>query len=172
MKTIRALYLPFLILATIPLLASMCSKKNNDPVPKNAHPATVTSVWAWQHLYIDPPADNIDDILKFYVDLSILTNKCVPIFLYEFKADGTVVPYEQKYCATTGISALTLGPQTGDKWSVSGNKITMTHADGSKDVADLELTDGTSTTGTKIKVMIWKRQVGAQKYTWRFEREL
>ena len=170
MKMIRVLYLPFLILATIPLLASMCSKKNNDPAPKNSHPATVASVWAWQHLYIDPPAGNIDDILGFYVQLSEMTNKCLPIFLYEFKTDGTILPYEQTICTATGISALALGPQTGDKWSVSGNKITITHADGSKDVADLELKDGALSTGAKTKVMIWKRKVGTQQYTWRFER--
>lgn len=170
MKTIRSACLTALLLATLPLLAVMCSKKNNDPAPKNLHPSTVASVWAWQNLYVDPPVDNITDILDFYVKLNEITTKCLPLLLYDFQRDGSLVAVPQKFCQSGGISALNLGPQTGDKWSVRGNKMVITHADGSKDEADLELKDGTSGTGAKTKVMIWKRKVGNQMYTWRFER--
>lgn len=172
MKLIRSTCLAVLLLATLPLLAVMCSRKNNDPAPQNAHPSVVASVWSWENLYVDPPVDNITDILDFYIQLNILTAKCLPILLYEFKADGSLIPYEQPVCQSTGSSALKLGPQTGDKWSVKGSKITITHADGSKDEADLELKDGTSGSGAKAKIMIWKRKIGTQQYTWRFGRNV
>lgn len=172
MKPIRLLYLSALLLLTLPLLAPSCNNKKDNPTPQNAHPAAVASVWAWQKLLVSPPVSGIDDILDFYVQLNLATNKCLPIFLYDFKSDGTVVPIEQTICQTTGISALQLGPKTGDKWSVSGSKIIMTHADGSQDEAELELTDGTLSSGAKSKVMTWKRNVNDQIYTWKFERKL
>jgi hypothetical protein len=58
-----------------------------------------------------------------------------------------------------------------DRWSVTGSKIVISHSDGSTDEADLELTDGTLSSGAKSKVMSWKRQVGNQQYTWEFERK-
>lgn len=172
MKTIRSACLVALILATLPLLAVMCSKKSNDPAPKNSHPSTVASVWAWQNLYVDPPVDNITDILDFYVQLNLITAKCLPLFLYDFQGDGSLVAIQQTICQSSGVSALKLGPQTGDKWSVSGSKVVITHADGSKDEADLELKDSTLPGGAKSKIMIWKRKIGTQLYTWRFERKV
>lgn len=172
MKTIRLPRLTGLLLLTLPLLAPMCSKKNNDPAPQNAHPAAVASVWAWQKLLVDPPVDNITDILDFYVQLNLITSKCLPIFEYEFKRDGSLVPYEQKICQATGLNPLQFGPRTGDRWSVNGNKILITHLDGSADEADLELMDGTLSSGAKSKVMIWKRKIGDRQYTWKFERKL
>lgn len=170
MKTTRSGCLMALLI--LPLLASTCSKKNNDPAPKNTHPSTVASVWAWTHLYIDPPVDNITDILDFYVQLNLITAKCLPIFLYEFKADGSLVAIQQTICQSSGISALKTGPQPGDKWAVNGSKIVITHADGSQDEAELKLTDETLSSGAKSKVMTWKRKIGTQVYTWKFERKV
>ena len=164
--------LSVLLLLTLPLLAPMCGKKEKDPMPKGSHPATVASVWAWQKLLIDPPVDNITDILDFYVQLSVMTSKCLPIFEYEFKSDGSIIPYEQKICQATGVSPVQFGPKTGDKWSVSGNKITITHLNGAKDEADLELKDGTLGSGAKSKLMIWKRTIDGHQYTWVFERQI
>lgn len=172
MKTIRFPYRSVLLLLTLPLLAPFCSKKNNDPAPKNTHPTAIVSVWAWQKLLVDPPVDNITDILDFYVQLSVLTTKCLPLFEYEFKADGSIIPYEQKICQASGLSPVQFGPRTGDKWSVKGSKIIITHLDGSSDEGDLELTDGTLSSGAKSKVMTWKRQVDGRMYTWKFERKL
>ncbi|WP_018621729.1 hypothetical protein [Spirosoma luteum] len=114
MKPIRFLYLPVLLLLSLPLLAPSCSNKNSDPVPAATHPASVASVWAWQKLQVSPPVGNIDDILDFYIQLNLITSNCLPIFLYEFKSDGTVVPLEQTICASSGNSALEMGPQMGD----------------------------------------------------------
>ncbi len=172
MKTIRFPYLSVLLLVTIPLLAPFCSKKHNDPSPKNAHPSAIVSVWAWQKLLVAPPLDNIDDILGLYVQISVLTTKCLPLFEYEFKADGSIVPYKQTICQSSGLSPVEFGPRTGDKWSVNGNKIKITHLDGSSDEGDLELKDGTLSSGAKSKIMIWKRKVGDRMYTWEFERKL
>ncbi|MDB5241560.1 MAG: hypothetical protein JWP57_2185 [Spirosoma sp.] len=173
MKTIRFPYLSVLLLLTLPLLAAFCSKKTSDPTPKNTHPVTVASVWAWKHLYVSPPVENnIDDIVDFYVQLSLLTSKCLPELLYEFKSDGTLIPISQTICAASGLSPLQFGPRTGDTWSVNGSKIVISHVDGNRDEADLELTDGTLSSGAKSKVMTWKRQIGNQQYTWEFERKL
>lgn len=172
MKTVRFPYLSVLLLLTLPLMVSFCSKKTSDPAPQSSHPSTVVSVWAWQKLLVDPPVDSIDDILDFYVQLSLLTAKCLPLFEYEFKANGSIVPLQQTICASTGTGPLQYGPRTGDTWLVNGRKIVITHADGSKDEADLELTDGTLSSGAKSKVMTWKRKIGDQTYTWKFERKL
>ncbi|QIP14868.1 hypothetical protein G8759_20720 [Spirosoma aureum] len=172
MKTTRSLYQAAFVLLTLPLVASMCGKKNSDPAPQNTHPSTVASVWAWQKLLVSPPVGNIDDILDYYVQINLITNKCIPLLLYEFKSDGTIVPMEQSICQASGLSGLTLGPQTGDKWSVNGSKIIITHADGSKDEATLDLSDKTSGDGSKSKVMTWKRTLDSQTYTWIFERKL
>lgn len=171
MKPTRLICVAVLLLTTLPLLAPSCGK-SRDPAPKNAHPATVASVWAWQNLLISPPVGNIDDILDFYVQLNVVTAQCLPIFLYDFKSDGTITPIQETICPATGISALSFGPQTGDKWSVSGSTITITHPDGSKDAASLELKDGTLASGAKSKIMIWKRKIGDQTYTWKFERKV
>jgi hypothetical protein len=172
MKNVRFPYLSVLLLVTLPLLAPFCSKKNSDPTPQNTHPATVASVWAWQKLLVDPPVDNITDILDFYVQLNLLTSKCLPLFIYDFKTDGSITPIQQTICASTGSSPPQYGLQTGDTWAVQGSKIIITHTDGSRDQADLELTDGTLSSGAKSKVMIWKRRIGDRLYTWRFERQL
>lgn len=172
MKTIRFPYLSVLVLLTLPLLAPFCSQKTSDPTPQSSHPATVASVWAWKHLYVSPPVDNIDDIVDFYVQLNLLTSKCLPLLLYDFKSDGSLVPIPETICATGGLSSLQSGLKTGDTWSVNGSKIVISHTDGSKDEADLELIDGTLSSGAKSKVMTWKRQIGNQKYTWEFERKL
>lgn len=171
MKRIRLICVAGLLLTTLPLVATKCGK-NSDPDPKNAHPATVAGVWAWQNLLVSPPVGNIDDILDFYVQLNLATAQCLPIFLYDFKSDGTITPIQQTICTATGISALSFGPQTGDKWSVSGSTITITHPDGSKDAGSLELKDGTLASGAKSKIMIWKRKIGDQTYTWKFERKV
>ncbi len=172
MKTKRFPYLSVLVLLTLPLLAPFCSKDTSDPTPQSSHPATVASVWAWTHLYVSPPVDNnIRDIVDFYTQLSLLTSKCLPLLLYDFKSDGTLIPIPETICAAGGLSSLPSGPRTGDRWSVNGSKIVITHSDGSTEEADLELTDGTLSSGAKSKVMSWKRQVGNQQYTWEFERK-
>ncbi|WP_373513684.1 hypothetical protein [Persicitalea sp.] len=172
MKKIHSIRLSFLLLATLPMLAVTCGKKNNDPAPKASHPATVASVWAWQKLLVSPPVDNITDILDFYVQLSILTSKCLPLFLYEFKSNGSLVAIEQKICQATGVGPVEFGPKTGDTWAVTGNKIVLTHLDGTKDEADLEIKDSKLADGSKSKLMIWKRKIGDRMYTWEFERKL
>ncbi|MDB5239593.1 MAG: hypothetical protein JWP57_218 [Spirosoma sp.] len=173
MKTTRFPSRSVLLLLTLPLLAAFCSKKTSDPTPKNTHPATVASVWAWKHLYVTPPVDNnIDDIVEFYVQLNLQTSKCLPVLLYDFKSDGSLVAVSQTICAAVGLSPLQFGPRTGDTWSVKGSKIVISHTDGSKDEAELELTDRTLSSGAKSEVMTWKRQIGTQQYTWEFGREL
>ena len=170
MKQTRLLGMAVLLLTTLPLVAIKCGK-NSDPAPKNTHPATVASVWYWKNLLVSPPVGNIDDILDFYVQLNLATTQCLPLFYYDFKSDGTITPIQEQICATTGSSPFSFGPQTGDKWSVSGSTITLTHPDGSKDDAQLELKDGKLPSGAKSKIMIWKRKIGDQTYTWKFERK-
>lgn len=169
MKPIRLPYLSLLLLLTLPLLAPFCSTKNGDPVP-DTHPATVAGTWGWKNLLVSPPVDDIDDILDFYVQLNLLTSKCLPLLDYEFRADGTLIPIQQTICPGTGLSPAQYGPRTGDKWAVNGSRIIITHTDGSKDEADLELTDSTLPSGAKVKAMIWKRPMDGRKYTWKFVR--
>lgn len=172
MKRPRFIWLPIFLMITLPLLAITCARKNSDPAPKATHPATVASVWAWKKLLVSPPVDDIGDILDFYVQLSLLTSKCLPLLLYEFKSDGSLIAMEEKICQSTGVGPTEYGPKTGDTWAVMGSKIVISHVDGSKDEADLEIKDSKLPSGSKSKVMIWKRKIGDRQYTWEFERKL
>lgn len=119
------------------LVLFQCGKKDDDLTPSNAR---VEGTWKMTGLNVSPAQNGVTD---YFQVIAAVAGPCFVDAKYTFNANGTTSVNIPQGCAVdedditdqTGVSDQT-------KWSVSGNKIIFTDANGS-DEYNLKLSGNT-----------------------------
>jgi hypothetical protein len=114
------------LLLAMPLLVSSC-RKDNDSVT----PATVEGNWKLTGLKYNPAVDTgflgvTDDFYQLLIKIG--GGDCLNSLVFTFKGNGTTSLNNPPACQSTTDSLVPLDDSS--KWTLDGNKLTLTDIDG------------------------------------------
>lgn len=135
------------ILLALPLLLANCGGDS----AKTVAPETIAGTWKIQAIRLNPgldvpPLGKVTDLLAAY-SLQRATT-CLTDVSFTFKSDGTVTSSNPASCKD---NVAEIKQQTGidlagnNKWSLTGDQLTVTAADNTKLVATSIITNGVMT---------------------------
>lgn len=138
-KTSVARLLAWVLVMGLPLWLGSCKKDGTEAVT----PSSIEGNWKLTAMKVNPainagPFGQIDDLFAFYSGLG--ADACLKALTFTFNSNGTISSNNPTACQsnTDDINEAT-GFESGAKWSLNGNKLTVTDTDGAVETYDVTI---------------------------------
>lgn len=163
----------FALLVSLPLFLANCGGKGDG----DATPNSIEGSWKITAMKLDPgidagpPVGKVTDLLAFFTLYTQST--CLSDITFTFKNDGTMVSDNPASCKA---SATAIEDQTGidvsgvSKWSLTGDQLTVTNPDGTKQVTTAKISGNTMSWSYKDTVDDLNGKPTPQTITFEYKR--